>query len=324
MVPVPSAPVVLGGLLAAYVYWRWIFQRPHPNEPPGLGYWIPFVGHAWEFVSDPDRLSARVLSYLSTRKAGAPKIATAHLGGRSLYVVLDGPLAGDVYKRSREFSFEPFALRATWAFGATAADMRVVEDGKKGGSLRASKQLEKRNVMEELHAMLPEELSSDALEALTQQFTGVLRQRLRRSVQELSLTGEQPKIDLVKFLKQVLTLASLETLFGTRFVERWGSLYEDYWAFDAKVPSLVLGLPSWLNPKAHAARERCLAIIQAWEREASENCPLEEVDDSEPWNKTWGMRLVRRRLRILRECGISSRGRAMGILTLMFAYATTS
>ena len=195
--------------------------------------------------------------------------------------------------------------------------MRIWERGTWGHELPPGE----KGLYHDLHYMLPEELTGAGLENITNMFVRCLRAKIRQHVTDLGKDGES--VGLVQWVKRVVTEASSEAMFGTKFMEAWPLLYEDYWAFDPKIQSLMFGLPRWMNRRAYQARDRCLSKIKDWERSAhmaaAEGVAPPLKDMTTVWDEHWGMKLVRRRLQILCDRGVSADGRAMTMIGLLFA-----
>ena len=201
--------------------------------------------------------------------------------GRRLYVCLGPALASALYRGSRDFTINPFSLQVARALSGTDDDLRIWERGSWGKEVpRGTKVL-----YHGMHHMLPQELTGRALEEIAAMYMKCLRKQIRRQIEEIG--GRRVQVDLVHFLKRALTVASSEAMFGSKFLDFWETLYEDYWAFDPQIQTLMFGLPRWMAHKAYRARNQCLSKIKAWEHGAVKAEAVRRVVQLEVTETVW-------------------------------------
>lgn len=127
--------------------------------------------------------------------------------------------------------------------------------------------------------------------------------------------------DLWYFVRALVFPASTETLFGSFILSLNPKLFEDFWAFDRSVPTLIKGLPRWLSARAHRHRDTMLRAIKRWHHFANEHSDFSRIGPEDPdWDPYFGSKYVKARQKFLHEVEIMNcDGRASEDLGLLFA-----
>ena len=60
-------------------------------------------------------------------------------------------------------------------------------------------------------------------------------------------------------------------MFGPNILSLSPTLCEDFWKFDAGIPSLARGYPRWIIPATYQARDKCLASVKRWHNFVRQN-----------------------------------------------------
>lgn len=126
--------------------------------------------------------------------------------------------------------------------------------------------------------------------------------------------------DLWYFVRILVFPASTETLFGSFFLSLNPTLTEDFWAFDRSVPTLLKGLPYWLNPMAYKSRDNMLRAVKKWHTFAIEHSDFSRIGPNDPdWDPYFGTKYVKARQKFLHEVNVMNPdGRASEDLGLLF------
>jgi hypothetical protein len=167
---------------------------------------------------------------------------------------------------------------------------------------------------------LTEPRHSDALVGMyLTRFTAAIAQELASATPSADGWGPAPTI--MELLRTHQAESAIATLFGTRVFELSGreQLLEAYWGYDAAAGRLIGGPPSWMQPKAAAARDKCLALLKKHVAVAWEEFPPEEPSEV-AWEPVWGARLTRESAAWLKRVGISDHGIAGHTLATLFGY----
>lgn len=110
-------------------------------------------------------------------------------------------------------------------------------------------------------------------------------------------------------------------MFGSYILSLNPDSFNDFWAFDQSVPTLLKGLPRWLTPTAHRNRDRMLMAIKKWHAFATENSDFSKIGPDDPdWDHYFGTKYVKARQSFLHDVEtMNPDGRASEDLGLLFA-----
>ncbi|KAK3936875.1 cytochrome P450 [Diplogelasinospora grovesii] len=106
-----SITIVLIVVSVVWLSWRlWRFTLVplllRPDEPKVLPYWIPFIGHTWQFVRNPETLINSGYAYFGSSQPFALCVA-----GRRAVVLRDVADVAAVWKNTEAaLSFDPFGI----------------------------------------------------------------------------------------------------------------------------------------------------------------------------------------------------------------------
>ena len=79
------------------------------------------------------------------------------------------------------------------------------------------------------------------------------------------------KEDLLGFLRSLLAKCTVEAVCGKTFAEKYPNFTEDFYEYNAEIPKFLHGLPRFLiSRKSWNARERCIATLQDWRKNFTE------------------------------------------------------
>lgn len=126
--------------------------------------------------------------------------------------------------------------------------------------------------------------------------------------------------NLTDFLQKNIFRAATSSLCGPYLLSLNPTFIDDFWEYIGDIPVLYKGLPRWWNPKAHRARDRCLAAIQKWHLHAWDHVDRSKDDDSVPWEPYFGARIMRTRYTYAKGIeATSDESRAAEDLAMIFA-----
>ncbi|KAJ4315938.1 hypothetical protein N0V94_005702 [Neodidymelliopsis sp. IMI 364377] len=106
------------------------------------------------------------------------------------------------------------------------------------------------------------------LTSMDERLVQIFERNITRAFQQASKEGWVEIPDLYMFLRDQVTLAIGELLLGSAIVESHPALSHDLWTFIEGTDVLLLGLPRFLAPAAHGARDRLLEHIKTWGRKS--------------------------------------------------------
>lgn len=103
------------------------------------------------------------------------------------------------------------------------------------------------------------------------------------------------------FCRHKVAAALVDSLFGPGLLQLTPDFIDRFWAFDEQVFQLVLGLPSWLNPKPSRAHNRFVVAIERWLDSASQNFEWTSPEAEADWEPNFGGRAVRELFKWMKE-----------------------
>ena len=146
---------------------------------------------------------------------------------------------------------------------------------------------------------------------------------LRRQIDLIDEIGQDwvEYQDLTEWSQKLVFTATTTALCGSYMFELNPTFNEDFWEYIRHIPTLYKGLPRWWNPKAHRARDKCLAAIKKWHLHAWSHVDHSRDDDSVAWEPYFGARIMRTRYTYAKKMeATTDESRAAEDLGMIFAY----
>ncbi|TVY44590.1 hypothetical protein LCER1_G009078 [Lachnellula cervina] len=135
-------------------------------------------------------------------------------------------------------------------------------------------------------------LGGPGLLPTTRRFTRVLKRRL----EEKNFSTEWTEMaDLSHFFQDVVGASVIECVYGPAMLRINQSFMQDLWRFDASVPWLARGVPSFTKPSAHKPRQDCVHQLKRWYAYAREHFDESHIDRDGDRDPYWGSALMRYR-----------------------------
>lgn len=281
------------------------------STPPPLPYTIPFLGHAVAFLAPrPGQFWANLFrSY--PRATGA---YTLLLGGNTTYILFS-PSAVEALFKTRGPARDGFNLQiAERGLGIDHKEaLRYFGIGEGPDHTGITPVQQQENVW---HNYL---LEKKSVNELTTEFTRVLRDQLAEELK--AEEGDQKEVNgLYAWLQDRMFKASTTALMGSRLLEVYPRLREDFFEFDHHMLTLFFRIPKFVSPTAYNVRERALGGLIEWQQQMQEECKSNPVDPSQDvrWESVYGSRANRARQRYYASRGMSLRARAGMDLGFLF------
>ncbi|OIW24448.1 cytochrome P450 [Coniochaeta ligniaria NRRL 30616] len=289
-----SAAVILTLYLILY---RLQATPRHPNEPSILPSRLPFLGPLVGMALQ----GGHYLKHLGLRHRHLP-IFTLPVPFSRLYIVTDPSLAAAVQRASRTLSFTPLVPDITRrVLGLDAATVEVVSRrvDEPGGFLT--------DVHDMVYAYLGpgrdlERLSLAAGRELSEQVARYVEARSER------LSGGGEVRGLLVWIRHFVAQGTGRLLYGeSNPLASSADLEDAFWDFDHGLGGLLAGvLPRLTARKAYRGREKLVATFEGWIRAGRH-----EGDDVPD--------IIRERLRIAKEHGVSIQAAARSEVSFLFA-----
>ncbi|TVY80714.1 7-alpha-hydroxycholest-4-en-3-one 12-alpha-hydroxylase [Lachnellula suecica] len=242
---VPTIFAILLALGAVAVYSRGETKNSsQDNEPPVLKSKIPFVGHLIGML----RWQVGYMQMLSAKCPSWPAF-TLRIFSSRVYVICDPSLVQAAYRNTKSFDFNNFVVDcAEKLFEISEHGMKIVR-GETAAGYDPNGPF--------LNGLKGDSFLNDDHKLMS----GVLS-RVAGSINNM---GEGGKIELYKWMRDIITIASAEAIYGPEnpFSED-PTLVDALWHFEGNVTLLMLQfLPTFICPKAYRGR---IAIRDAFAR----------------------------------------------------------
>ncbi|KAI0509174.1 cytochrome P450 [Xylaria bambusicola] len=259
-----------------YLGWRlWrftIIPRIWRNEPLLLPYWLPFIGHTYAFVRNPEVLINNGYNHFGTSKPFALTVS-----GRRTIVLRDIQDVAVVWRNTQALSFDPFVKAVLGAFGISKnslfrifADPRdLIDESVYESSLLIKKNPQNKGYMNLERDWFKEQLlAPDALQRIESKYCRYLSESLEWD--KLSPTYIFPSdsssmnckaISLKFFCRYTISSCSTKTFFGTQLEETAPSFLKDYQEFEEESWKIFYRFPAWLASRSHDAKNKAMSQL---------------------------------------------------------------
>ncbi|KAM7191495.1 Cytochrome P450 [Rhypophila sp. PSN 637] len=270
--PVPDLGC-LRRICVAVLAWRlWTFTVVPtfwPHEPKVLPYWVPFLGHTWAFLRNPERLINDGFHYFGSNQPFSLAVA-----GRRTVIIRDVQDVSAVWRNTQGFVIDPFVVQTLGVFGMSKPTLAKLfadpRDLIKPNSEAASKsRLINENpkwkgymdlerdwfttqllAPEELHKLLEKYrlYLGDVMQWEKLSPTYMVPSRL--TVSEHSSKA----VFLGQFCRYNVSYATIKTFFGPKLEEVAPEFLQNYQDFEKQSWKIFYRLPPWLAKSANRAK----------------------------------------------------------------------
>jgi len=224
-------------ILSAPFLYHALFVTRYPGGPPFLKGYIPYLGVAIPFLTNPEKFLRQC-----QEKFGG--IYTLYMGGNRLHIISD-PISGipTVWRNPKIFTFSVLANR----FDITL--FGVAEKQAKDTVFYKA----------QLDLIHPHLLASEAVAVLIKNFNDNLQAILPREIEKLDierrLGAEGVVLDLDQWLKRIMFECSGRSFFGPSWPND-DDFFNDFYTWEDGIYLILKNYPSIFTKKAIDARER--------------------------------------------------------------------
>ncbi|EFQ36661.1 uncharacterized protein GLRG_11807 [Colletotrichum graminicola M1.001] len=244
----PITYAVGSGVALLLAIFLWIQQKSNlvldPREPPLFKSRIPIIGHIVRMWRDGGGYYVDIYRRLGTKTHAV----TLNILGQKLYVLLSPSIVQAAF-RNRYLTSERFNVQAA--------------TGVVGLSARGKYLLEHSNLLQDFYRNMPLAVGPEPLRNMTSTALKTLSADLNELAASSCKAGKGP-IDLYRFLRDRLVLATTDGLYGTKTnpVRIKTELVQDVWTFDEAMFTLFFNIaPKLTAPAGHKARGRLQEVL---------------------------------------------------------------
>ncbi|KAI0483446.1 cytochrome P450 [Xylaria cf. heliscus] len=261
-------------------------SRKDGRRPPDIPYWIPFFGH---ILSVARNQSAFLRSITDRYGVGIP--LAVKIGPLTLYLLSTPEAFMGLTKTSEHLTPKPaIALAMHNIFGTHKAAGRVYTNDDSGigpKPLPGSTVSHKNRIWFHQSSAARKYLSGTSLKTITERFMGYLVSEIASNKTTASSDNDWVELpDLYDFWKNIVFVAALNALYGPLLLKLNPDFVQEFWDYNAAIPTLMMGFPRWLTPKAYEARDKVLTGIKKWHRHALERSDVTNTEAE--WDDSWG------------------------------------
>ena len=288
------------------------------QSPPSIPYTIPWLGHAIAFLAPRPGEFWTKLFQSHPRSTGA---CTLLLGGNKTHILFS-PSAVQTLFKTRGPGRDGFNLQVEEK-GLGIEHREAVRyngfgEGPDHTGTTPAQQQEKMH-----HNYL---LEKKSVNELTAEFTRVLRDQLAEELKAMAQGGDEKVEKLYAWVQDRFFKASTTMFMGSRLLEMYPNLREDFFDFDRHMLTMFFGVPKLLNPTPYNVRERALAGLMKWQQQMQIECGGEPADPDGgiDWEPVYGCRANRARQRYYASRGLNMKTRAGMDLGFLFGLSSNA
>ncbi|KAF2462769.1 cytochrome P450 [Lindgomyces ingoldianus] len=235
------AALVLGLLSAAFLV-NFFRVKLDPREPPVIQPKIPLIGHIIGLMRDGasyfEKISAQTKS---------PIVTLPILNSRT-YVVLSPSMAQHIMRSPATLSFDPIVVEMTPRMvGASNATKEIIRDAK-------AKLENRKPMLDTSHEIINPPLNAGRI-------GGISAVQLHLFSDAVNAISDGSTIELFRWVTRTVTASAMKTFYGPENPFALNpQLIEDFWKWDAGMPTFLLGLlPNLTCREAYQGLENCVA-----------------------------------------------------------------
>ena len=113
-------------------------------------------------------------------------------------------------------------------------------------------------------------LGEKSVNELTAEFVRVLRDQVTSKLKGEGGKGKEKEDGLYAWLQDMMFNASTTAFMGSRMLEVYPNLRENFFNFDRVMLTMFFGIPKWLSPKTYNVREKVLGELIEWQQQMQE------------------------------------------------------
>jgi cytochrome P450 len=280
-------------------------SRDKPGHVPVIPYAIPGLGSTLSFSTQKVGSYWRWV-FAECKQKGINAISII-LSGKKTHLVFTPDGVSNAFKSRALTRFELDRQLGRNSLGMSK------EDAVKAfpSDLNPKKSL----TTERIHADML--LSTAAVTTLTDKFIEVLQARLSA----VDADGDGVQVNLYEWMREQAFHASMISLGGTKLLEMYPGISNEFWAWDEGLVGMLFGTPRLFARAAYSARDSLIDKLEQWLAGGY----AASTDESElDWEPNFGARVMRKRHEYYAQQKMSLRGQASADLVFFGGILTNA
>lgn len=242
---------LVAGLAALYFGLRqWLRATQDSREPPVLGTTIPFVTPIVGTLAD------KMNYYTRLRDQYNLPIYTLRLLGSRIYVINTPQLITAVQKNFKVLTFQKITDKFSGLICDTSEHAKDVQ--KKQHDLWAEGKVAESGNHKSYKVLSP----GIPLDEMNRTMIASLAGEVEKAFQG---GAESVQVGLYQWLKDIVTIATTDGVYGAKNPYRDPKVSEDYWIYESALPIFAIGIkPKLLARAGHEARSRNALVFERY------------------------------------------------------------
>ncbi|CAI6339841.1 unnamed protein product [Periconia digitata] len=286
--------------ISVYILFNYVRQKHQPvlsslKRPINAPNKLPLLGHTIPFTLDTPNFT----TMLTKRFHGIP-LRLRLLATDIVYLTSSEHVAA-LFRQSSEVTNRPYRKWVNSTFSVPKEFQNFFYADTTGISrtpLPGTDTKPENRVEYIMHSLLVEFLTGSRLQALAARFTLNMEDRLRKCG-SVDADADTEHDCLYRFVKHSIFHSSVKALFGTGLFDIDPEFSTRFWDFEMGVPELGKGLPRFVYPSQHRARDACLETVRAWhenlDKKRTADPDLAARLSQQDYDDTFGSCIVKKR-----------------------------
>lgn len=295
--------------------------------PSSPGYWLPFLGHALSMAFGKD-------SFLAGMRSRFPEgIFSLKMAGRMHHFIYKPSLAAALFNLQRPAEDEQMLANRLLGstFGVSKKDQAIYSKIFPE-ALAQYKHLSSEPGLSEVTNMTLSQVKRNIINLVTFSPNPMDQTEWEKLadvdvIEENGKEGPINQVDLTELTRNFVAITVIPAIYGTDFVENFADIWKWLWIYNESFVLLATGVPGWVPwprlQRGKLARRRVLSMLYEFNEAMDRHLNGEENDPK--WQNLDNVsKLVKGRIELFKQHGISLHGRAAFDLALLWASVANS
>ncbi|KAK8107008.1 Pfs- NACHT and Ankyrin domain protein [Apiospora kogelbergensis] len=290
--------------IASVIRYHWThWSKAEAQVPPLYPSLIPFIGNFLHFLLDNEGLFRRVTSYKGDWAA-----ARVSVPGQSVYLFQDRETIRNIWKaKSLQSPISVSTYIFKFFLGVPEPTIEIYRADISGPYRKphpASTPMPPKKRVDYLsHQEFLRALSGSGLKPLLQRFKRALEMHVDGDLGPLAGDEWTELGSFRRVIRPMIAEPLIESIFGPAILRLNPGFTDDLFEFDANIPWLVRGIPSFIMPRPHRVRKRLASQIRKWQEYASSHFEESSIYDDGDGDPFWGSQFIRNRRSVFKNAG---------------------